>query len=272
MSDFEFMRNITIGQTLPVESTFRRFDPRTRLVIVLALLTVITFALRPVGLLGGLALVFGLLYLGRIPFGYALSGLIPPLPFLFFIAVLQMFINPLPDTQILAQFWRITISTADLWAGAAVLLRFAGLILLFSVATLTMTTSEMTHGLSGLLVPLRLIGLPVGDLVMMTQVTLRFLPFLAQAAERIAKAQAARGAAWGVKRGNLIQRARQVLPLVVPLFLMSLRRAENMALAMDSRAYNARAVRSSLHESRFGWGDAIAAAMVLAAAVFLLWI
>jgi energy-coupling factor transport system permease protein len=95
------------------------------------------------------------------------------------------------------------------------------------------------------------------DLVMVLQVMLRFIPFLAQTAERIAKAQASRGAEWGVKTRGIWSRIRQVVPLIIPLFLISLRRSENMALAMDARAYGYLNQRTSMHDYSMGWKELI---------------
>jgi energy-coupling factor transport system permease protein len=106
----------------------------------------------------------------------------------------------------------------------------------------------MISGLALLLKPLNRLGLRTDDLVMVVQVMLRFIPFLAQTAERIAKAQASRGADWQNARRGLFTRIKQVVPLIIPLFVISLRRSENMALAMDARAYGYRSDRTSLYE------------------------
>ncbi len=92
---------------------------------------------------------------------------------------------------------------------------------------------------------------------MIVQVTLRFIPFLAQIAERIAKAQASRGAEWGTRKGGLIQRTRQLAPLVIPLFMTSLQRSETMAMAMEARGYGSQPKRSSMYVLHFGWQDAL---------------
>ena len=110
--------------------------------------------------------------------------------------------------------------------------------------------SELIHGLLRLLSPLNHLIKTI-DMVMVIQVMLRFFPFLTQSAERIAKAQASRGAEWGVKSRGLFTRIRQVVPLIIPLFLISLRRAENLALAMDARAYGYLDTRTSMQELHF---------------------
>lgn len=273
MNQFEFMRSITIGQYLPVQSFLHHLDPRTRILVYLLLLLGLTFTLHLPGLLLGLGVVLVGLAVGNIPLRFALRGLVAPLPFLFFLAVLQVFFN---STDPLSPVWlslgRLALTRADFMAGLMLLLRFMGLVLGLSLASFTLSTSEMIQGLNSLLSPLARLGLPVQDFVMMVQVTLRFLPMLTQTAERIAKAQTSRGADWDSRSGNLLARVRQVIPLIVPLFLSSLRRAENMALAMDARAYGSAPVRTSLVELRFRRKDAgvLLAAVLLAVGIIFL--
>lgn len=269
MNQFEFLSRVTIGQYLPLDSPIHRLDPRARLLAFTALVMALTFTVHPLGLTIGLAATLLLIALARIPLGYALSGLLPPMPFLVFIAALQILFNAAPDIPpVLLQIGGLAITPGDLAQGGLILLRFSALILAISLSSCTLSTSELTHGLDSLLSPLARFGLPVNDFILMIQVTLRFIPFLAQAAERIAKAQASRGAEWGSRQGNIISRTQQVLPLIVPLFLTSLRRAEAMALAMDARAYGAFRGRTSLIQYR--WRIKDTAALLLAAVLFVL--
>ncbi len=214
---------------------------------------------RVLGLLAALLIVFIGLALGRIPLRYALRGLLPPLPFLLVLAVLQIFISPnLLPSPILFKYGLIVITVSGVWAGVALIFRFTGLILLLSLATLSLSTSHLVHGLEALFRPLNRIGVPTRDFIMVIQVTIRFIPLLAQTAETIAKAQAARGAEWGTKQGNIFSRARQFLPLLVPMFVASLRKAENMALAMDARAYGSNSQPTSMVELNFRLVDGLA--------------
>ena len=137
-------------------------------------------------------------------------------------------------------------------------MRFMSLIMGLTLVSAVISATEIINGLEGLLSPLNRIGLPVQDFVLMVQVTLHFIPFLAQAAERIAKAQASRGADWGTHSGGIFQRVRQVLPLIVPLFLTSLRRAENLALAMEARGYGSKSRRTSMVVMSLRVTDALA--------------
>lgn len=271
MSDFEFLSRVTIGQYLPTGSLLHRLDARIRILGFFFILGAITFATTPAGLFIGLLVVLIGLWIGRIPMGYTLRGLLPPLPFLIILAVLQLVINFKPDIPpILYQWGPITISYQDIWAAIMLLIRFSALILGLSLASFCLSTSEMIHGLEALLSPLTRLGLPTSDLIMIVQVTLRYLPFLAQTAERIAKAQASRGAEWGTHTGGPLRRARQVIPLIVPLFLTSLRRAENMALAMDARGYGQEIHRTSMFVMHFQLLDALILLLAIIASMVII--
>ena len=259
MHNFEFLRMVNIGQYLPLDSILHRLDARARILMYLLILMAATFTAQPAGLLFALLVVLTLLSIGRIPLNFALRGLLPPLPFLLILAVLQVFVSIRPpNTLPLFELGIFKVYASGLVSAGMLLLRFCVLILALSLSSFTLSTSEMIHGLESLLKPISRFGLPVHDLVMVLQVTIRFIPFLAIAAERIAKAQASRGAEWGVRKGNIFQRVRQVIPLIVPLFLTSLRRAETMALAMDARAYGSTRRRTSMYTMHFAWRDAAA--------------
>jgi len=271
--NFEFLRMVNIGQYLPLDSFLHRLDARARIVVYLMILMAATFTARPLGLFFALLVVLILLRVGRIPFSFAFRGLLPPLPFLLILALLQVFVSIRPpDVRPLMEFGVLKIYASGLLSAGMLLLRFCVLILALSLSSFTLSTSEMIHGLQSLLAPFARLGLPVHDLVMVFQITIRFIPFLAMAAERIAKAQASRGAEWGVRKGNFFQRVRQVIPLIVPLFLTSLRRAEIMALAMDARGYGSTGRRTSMYTMQFTWKDGIAVAAGAVTAIVILWL
>lgn len=273
MSEFEFLSRVTIGQYIPGASPLHRMDPRARLLAALLLLGAATFAPRPAGL--GLALVVVLvaIALSGLPWGFLLRGLLPPLPFLLFLALLRIFFNTLPNQAPLLIAWGVVqVYASDLVAAGVLLLRFAVLILGISVFSLVSSTSEMIYGVDALLKPLRWLHIPTQDLTMMAQITLRFIPFMALAAERIVKAQASRGVDWSNRSGNILQSAKRVLPLLVPLFVSSLGKAEHMALAMDARGYGSTRKRSMMMVTRLSWRDvaAVIGCAALAAGIVVL--
>jgi energy-coupling factor transport system permease protein len=258
MSEFEFLPRVTIGQYIGTGSILHRLDARFKLVGFASLLIVLTFTPSKIGLGIGILTLLTLLLISKVNPGYALKGLIPPLPFLAIIALLQILFFTGPGTSATLFAWGpIHISVVSIWAGILIMLRFIALILCLSLASFCISTSEVIHGLQLLFSPLNILKINPMDFVMVIQVMLRFLPFLAQSAERIAKAQASRGADSGSAKKGVVARVRQVVPLIIPLFLTSLRRAENLALAMDARAYGVLPDRTSMQEFRFRWADFI---------------
>ena len=273
MSQFEFLRAVNIGQFLPTASPLHRLDPRARLVGYVCLVLALTFTRSAWGLLAGALLTLALLRWGRIPLRFALRGLLAPLPFLLILAVIQIFFNGRPDSgPEFFTIWGLVVGLSDIGVGLMLLGRFSALVLAISLSSYTISSGELTLALGYLMRPLSRIGLPVHDFVMMLQVSLRFLPLLAQTAERIAKSQAARGADWDAHGGSLLARARRIIPLVVPMFLVSLRRAETMALAMDARGYGTVELRSSripLHAAPRDWAAAIVIFLISVGIVIL---
>ena len=273
MSEFEYLRNVPFGQVVPGDSPVHRLDPRARITLFILLLAAALFTPRPLGLGLALALLLAGVRLARLPLGYTLRALFAPLPFILLLAVLQVFFNGLQDSgPILLNLNVILITPPDLVAGGMLLLRFTTIVIGITFAGQVMSISELAHGLEGIFAPLERLRLPVHDGVMVVIIALRFLPFLAMSAERIAKAQASRGAQWTRVGGSLLRRVRASLTLLVPIFVTSLRRAETMALAMDARGYASRARPTSLVEMRFTPRDglAVAAAFALSALVVLL--
>jgi energy-coupling factor transport system permease protein len=169
--------------------------------------------------------------------------------------------------------WRwIAITSMDMSAAAVSLVRFVALILGLSLFSFSTSTTELAHGTERLLRPLQRLGLPAHECSLMLVIALRFVPLLALEAERIAKAQASRGADGGRGRSgrgkmnpqavNPFKRARRMLPLLVPLFVIALRRAETLALAMEARCYTGGKGRTHLIRLEARWSDGLAILLV----------
>lgn len=266
-AEFEFMGSLPFGPYLAVDSPLHRLDPRTRILLVLLFLTALILARRPIGLALGVLAPLAAWWIGRIPFGPLWRGWRAALPFLVFLALLQVLLRTgEPGEAALVSLPWLTVTAVDAWFGLALLLRFSGFMAVLGLAAAFLSESQLTRGLESLLSPLRWLRIPAQDFVMVVQVTLRYFPLLSQTAERIAKAQASRGADWQPAGWNLARRARQVIPVLVPLFVASLRRAETMALAMDARGYGAMPSRTSMVRLRFTRADALALALGLALA------
>ena len=271
MEDFELLRHVTIGQYLPTGSRLHRLDPRTKIVGLGLLLLAIIVHQAASGLLVGLLLVLGLVVLARVPLDFALGGLKPALPILLFLAALQLLFGwGLFSTSChpLWSWWVLSITPCSVQAVIVLLARFTALILLTSLLTLTTTISELAHGAEALLRPLQRLGVPADELAMVFTIALRFVPTLAQQLEKLLKAQAARGA--DIKGGaNPVQRTRQLLPVLVPLFLTTLRRGEELTLAMEARGYTGGPGRTHYFRLRFGTNDVLALAIIVVLAVGL---
>jgi len=264
MSEFEFLRDVTIGQYLPTGSALHRLDPRAKLVMITFFLIGIVFGDSVSGLLAALAIVLAALAWARIPLCYAVRGVRPALSFLLLLALLQVFTIPQNDVgMVLWRWWRIAITLTDLYKAALLLLRFVVLIIGLSLFSLTTSTAELTHGVEHLLRPLQRLGLPAHEFSLVVVIALRFVPLLAMEAERIAKAQASRGADFGRGRSNVFKRTWRMLPLLVPLFVTALRRAELLILAMEARCYTGGKGRTHLIHFRARLSDIVAVLLVL---------
>lgn len=273
MSEFEFLGNVSIGQYLPTASRFHRLDPRAKIVMFALLLSGVVASRSLWGIGAALLLVSGLLALARIPLRYAARNLRPVLPFLILLALMQVFAIPANDVPPVLWQWRFLVVTAtDLHMAALAATRFVTLILLIGLFSATLRTIELAHGIEHLLRPWQRWGVPAHELALIVIIALRFVPLLALEAERLAKAQAARGADWGSGKGGVFKRAARMLPLLVPLFLTALRRAETLALAMDARGYTGGVGRTHLVRLRATSADwvAVGATALVSVALVLL--
>ncbi|HUV16166.1 MAG TPA: energy-coupling factor transporter transmembrane component T [Pelolinea sp.] len=258
MSDFEYLRRITIGQYLPLGSTIHQIDPRSKLAGFSLIILALTLTSSLLGLVSGLGIVFLLVILSKIPFAYVFRGLLTPLPFLLILAILQIFTQPHSvDSLPILDFQGIMVFPEGIRAGIMLLMKFTSLVFILTVVSATISTLEMIHGLDLLLKPARRIGIKTEAAAMTLQITLRFIPFLAISAERIAKSQVSRGANWGSRKANLITKVRQIIPLLIPLFNGSLKQAESLADAMLARGYAGGELRTGMVEYQFGKNDLI---------------
>ena len=260
MEDFELLRHITIGQYLPTGSILHRLDPRTK-IVGLGVMLIVMAAYQPAsGLVAGLIVVLGLVALARVNLGFALGGLRPALPILLLLAGLQLFLGwgtATKDCLPLWSFWILRITPCSVQVVIALLARLTTLILLTSLLTLTSSVTELARGAESLMRPFQRLGIPADELAMVFTLALRFVPTLAQELEKLLKAQAARGADLG--RGSYpVQRTRQLLPVLVPLFITTLRRSEELTAAMEARGYTGGQGRTHYVRLHFRLVDTVA--------------
>lgn len=239
-SSFETLRNVTIGQYIPGESSVHRMDARFKLVATAVLILAITAANTIVSALLVVLFLLAATLLARLSTAYILRGLIPATGFLVIIILFQLlFQGPNIACSAMWYEWRfIQISPCLVRVLVLGLIRVVAFLFLVSLLTMTTTASHLTHGAEWLMSPLSRLGFPGHEIALAMTVALRFVPTLAEELDRITKAQASRGAAIGIARWwrpDLIVRER--LPLLVPLFVNALRRAEDLVTAMEARAY-----------------------------------
>ncbi|MBE3102091.1 MAG: energy-coupling factor transporter transmembrane protein EcfT [Firmicutes bacterium] len=227
------LKDITIGQYYPGESPIHKLDPRTKLVITFLFIVIIFFIRFYTGYLFILSFMLLTILLSKIPIKYVMKGLKP----LLFIILLTFFINLFftPGDNVVFRLWIFVVTLEGLKQGIFMALRLIFLVTGTSLLTLTTSPIALTDGIEMLLNPLKVIKFPAHELAMMMTIALRFIPTLLEETDKIMKAQMARGADF--ESGNIIQRAKSLVPLLVPLFISAFRRADELAMAMEARCY-----------------------------------
>jgi len=228
------LTNITLGQYYPVNSPVHRLDPRVKLLLTIALIVAIFL----VKTLVGYALILGFIYLvsrlSRIPFRMLLKGIKPLRIILIATFLLNLFFTA--GETVLVEFWKIRITLEAVRQALFYSLRLIFLVIGTSLLTLTTSPISLSDAIELLLSPLKKIHFPAHELAMMMTIALRFIPTLLDETDKIMKAQMARGADF--ETGNLLSRAKSMVPLLVPLFVSAFRRAGELAMAMESRCYH----------------------------------
>ena len=236
-----FVRDITLGQYFAADSVIHRLDPRTKLLSLLAVMTFLVITIRPAVYALFVVLLILIILLARLPGGLVFRNLRPFL----WLFLITFFLNLFhAEGRIL---WRMPVTGWEitgmgLQRAAVYSVRIALLIVFAAVFTLTTSPMDITDGLIRLLAPLKRLRVPVQEFALMMTIAIRFIPLLLEEADRIQKAQMARGARF---EGSLLQRIRSLVPLVVPLFVSAFRKADDLALAMEARGYRIGKERTS---------------------------
>lgn len=262
-------RDLLIGQYYAIPSPVHRLDPRSKILISVLLIVTLFLVGGFRGYLAGAALIAVVALLGRVPLRLLLRGLRPILFLLVLTVVLHAFMSG-RDSEVLAALGPLRITEEGLLLGLRMGIRLALLILISSLLTLTTSPIELTDGLERLLRPANRLGVPVHDLAMMMTIALRFIPTLMDEADRIIKAQTARGADF--QQGGLLQRVRALVPVLVPLFISAFRRADDLALAMEARGYRGGEGRTRFKRLRLAPRDALAGVAAAGAAALMIWL
>ena len=259
------LSNITMGQYYPTDSIVHRLDPRVKILLTIAFIVGIFLVHSLWGYALALVFVYFMARLSHVPFKMLMRGLRP----LRFILVLPFVLNLFfsGEGTILWQWSFITITHEGLSRAVHYCLRLLFLVIGTSLLTLTTSPVSLSDGLELLLSPLKVIHFPAHELAMMMTIALRFIPTLLEEADKIMKAQMARGADF--ESGNLLARAKAMVPLLVPLFVSAFRRAGDLATAMESRCYRGGEGRTRLRVLKLTRAD-LYASLVMAAFVGLI--
>ena len=261
------LRDITIGQYYPADSVIHKLDPRTKLMATMIYILSL-FIFR--SLAGFAAVTLGLflvILLSKVPIGYLVKGLKAIVVILLITVIFNLFLTP---GETIWSFWKLRITEEGLRNAAFMTVRLIYLILGSSILTLTTTPNQLTDGLEKSLRPLNKIRVPVHEIAMMMSIALRFIPILIEETDKIMKAQLARGADF--ESGNLVKKAKAMVPLLVPLFISAFRRANDLALAMEARCYHGGEGRTKMKPLKYKGVDGVAYLLIAAyfAAVILL--
>ncbi len=249
------LRDITLGQYFPAESPIHRLDARTKIagtfLYLISLFLVRSFG----GFLIALLFLALCIKVSKVPLSFMLKGLKPVFVIILFTFILNMFMT---QGTVLWSWGFLHITKEGVYSAFFMVVRLALLIVGSSLLTLSTKPISLTDGIERLMQPFQRFGLPAHELAMMMSIALRFIPTLLEETDKIMKAQMARGADF--ESGNLLQRAKSLIPLLVPLFISAFRIAADLAMAMEARCYRGGDNRTRLHRMAFRRGDAVAAA------------
>ena len=260
------IRDITLGQYYPGASVIHRLDARTKIIGTLLFIAELFIVNNFYGFLIAAAALFAVIFVSRVPLKFIFRGLTAVFLIIAFTFAINLF---MVDGRVLWHWKFLTITYEGLSRALFMAVRLVLLIIGSSMMTLTTKPIELTDGLEKLLKPFSKIGLPSHEIALMMTIALRFIPTLLEETDKIIKAQQARGADF--ESGNILQRAKSLMPILIPLFVSSFRIAQDLAMAMEARCYHGGSGRTRMNEIRFHRGDAVAVVlMILLLAVLIL--
>ncbi|MGE5703508.1 MAG: energy-coupling factor transporter transmembrane component T family protein [Clostridia bacterium] len=261
------LQDFTIGQYVPGHSFVHRLDPRSKLLFLVLFAFAVFLANSFSAYLFLLLIIVGAILLSRISFSYIIKGLKPIWFLLLFTVVIHLFLTK--GGEVYARWGWFSIEEEGVRQAIFISFRLGLLVVISSLLTLTTAPMDLTDGLEKLLGPFKKLKLPVHEIALMMSIALRFIPTLLEETDKIIKAQQSRGADFG--SGPLLKRAKKMLPIVIPLFISSFRRAEDLALAMEARGYRGGAGRTRLRQLRFSAKDSLVLVVACAVIALLGW-
>ena len=245
------IRDITIGQYYPVKSRIHSLDPRVKIICTLLFLVSLFVQSSFLGYVIATLFLGMVIYMSKVPLKYIVKGLKPIVILLMFTVVMNLFLTRGGET--LLHFWIFTITEEGVRTSVFMALRLMYLVAGSSLMTFTTSPNGLMDGMEKLLNPLNKLHLPVHEVAMIMSIALRFIPILLEETDKIMKAQIARGADF--ESGNIIQRAKAMIPILVPLFVSAFRRANDLALAMEARCYHGGEGRTRMKPLKYNGRD-----------------
>ena len=259
-------KDVAFGQYYPADSIIHRLDARVKMLITLLFVIAIFFIKSYFGFMLTAVILIGIVLLAKLPMMSVLKSVKGVMFIILFTAILNLFL--IKKGEVLWSWKIFTITKDGVHTTIKMVLRLVLLISGASLLSLTTTPVALADGVESLMSPLKLIKVPVRDIAMIMSIALRFIPTLFEETNKIISAQKARGASFDT--GGLFTRAKAMLPVLIPLFVNSFRRADELAFAMDARCYNATDNRTKMKKAKFGVGDAFALLFIISYFVLIL--
>lgn len=247
------IRDITLGQYYPGNSWIHKLDPRIKIIATLLFIVELFIVDDFIGFAIAVAALGLVVVMSKVPLGYIMRGLKPILIIIIFTFCINIF---MVDGRILWQWGFLKITAEGLYMAVFMAIRLILLIIGSSLLTLCTKPISLTDGIERLLVPLKWVGVPTHEIAMMMTIALRFIPTLLEETDKIMKAQQARGADF--ESGNIISRAKALIPILVPLFVSAFRIAQDLAMAMEARCYRGGDHRTRMNEMKMTGKDVLA--------------
>lgn len=248
------LRDVAFGQYYPVDSFVHRLDPRVKLILVVLFITAIFLSASVAAFIACTIFLIMAIAFSRVAVIKVLKSVKPIIFLIVFSAILNLLFYR--EGNVVLSFWIIRITDQAIRFTILMAVRLSMLIMGSSLLTLTTTPVALTDGIESLLKPLNVIRFPVHELALIMSIALRFIPTLMEETDRIINAQKARGADF--ESGNIIARAKALLPILIPLLISAFRRANELSDAMDSRCYSGAKGRTKMKRLKLTYGDYLA--------------
>lgn len=247
------IRDITLGQYYQTDSIIHRLDPRVKIAATLVFICSLFVVEQAAGYIVAVLFLAFAIRLSHVPFRFMMRGMRAILFLLLITFFFNLFLTP---GEAVFHIWKLSVTKEGISLAVKMAVRLSLLIIGSSVMTLTTTPNNLTDGLEKMLKPLQKFRVPVHEVAMMMSIALRFIPILLEETDKIMKAQMARGASFD--EGNLIQKAKSMVPLLVPLFISAFRRANDLAMAMEARCYRGGEGRTKMKPLQYRRRDYVA--------------